>query len=62
MNNLVYLIMTAKDNSELNEIVNANLEFLNENPRLFTLVKDTRKRIARVRKEKNVSWKIYELN
>jgi hypothetical protein len=62
MNNLIFQIMTANNNSELNEIVNANMEHLDKNPRLYTLVKSTRKRIARVRKEKMKSWLICEMN
>ena len=59
---LLYSLMYADTNSDVNAIVNENIEYLNDNPGLFTYVKNARKRISRIRKEMKNSWKVFELN
>ena len=54
--------MMARTNQEINDIVNANIDYLNENPRLFSFAKNARRRIARVQREKKKSWALYEMN
>lgn len=58
MTNLINKFLEAKSNSEINEIVNENLETLNKYPRLFSFAKNARKRINRIRREKKKSWKL----
>ena len=56
------LFLEAKTNQDVNNIIDENIEFLNENPKLFIFAKNARKRINRIRQEKRKSWKVYELN
>jgi len=62
MTNLINKLLEAKSNQEVNNIVSENIDLLNANPRLFSFVRNARKRICRIRKEKKQNWKIYEMN
>ena len=55
---LIYSLMFAQTNSEVNEIVNTNIDYLNENPDLWKFVRNCRKRIHTIRREKRNSWKL----
>ena len=59
---IIIKFLDAKTNQEVNDIVNENLELLNANPRLYNFAKKAKKRINLIKREKSVSWKIYELN
>ena len=62
MKNLINKFLEAITNQEVNNIVNDNIEELNNDPKMFKFARNARKRIARLRREANNSWKIYELN
>ena len=62
MTKLILQFLNAKSNQEITRLVNDHLEILNENPKLFTFVKNARKRVNRIRKEKMKSWKTFEMN
>lgn len=50
--------MEAETNQELNTIRDENIDLLNENPDMFHFLHQGRKRINRIRREKNKSWKL----
>ena len=54
--------MEARTNQEVNSIVNDNIEELNNDPKMFKFARNARKRIARLKREKMIHWKAYELN
>jgi hypothetical protein len=60
--NIIFALMTANSNADVNRIVDENLDILNMYPALFKHVRNARRRINRIRREKTKSWKIYELN
>ena len=62
MTKIIIAFLEAQSTQEVNNIVSENLEFFNENPRLFTFAKNARKRIYRVQKEMRKSWEIYQMN
>jgi len=62
MKNLINKFLNARTNQEVNDIVNDNIEELNNNPKMFQFARNARRRITRLRREANKSWKIYELN
>jgi len=62
MKNLINKFLEARTNQEVNSIVNDNIEELNNDPKMFKFARNARKRIARLRRETNNSWKTYELN
>ena len=49
---IITAFMEANTNAEVNEIVNANLDFLNENSELFVFARSARKRINNLFKVK----------
>jgi hypothetical protein len=59
---LIMSLMDAGTNQEVNDIVNENLQVLNDNPRLFTFVKNARRRINMIRRAQKKYWPKYELN
>jgi hypothetical protein len=54
--------MNCKSNQELNELRDKYLDVFNENPRLFSFIKNRRRTIARVEREKKKSWAFFEMN
>jgi len=54
--------LEARTNQEVNSIVNDNIEELNNDPKMFKFARNARRRIARLRREANKSWHIFELN
>jgi hypothetical protein len=59
---LINQFLEAKSNREINDLVNQNLDVLNANPRLYSFVRNARKRINRIKREQKDSWKIYQMN
>ena len=51
-------MMEATTNQELNKIRDENLDFLHENPELYSSLRQARKRINRIRKESKRNWKL----
>jgi hypothetical protein len=46
-------------NADVNELVNKNILFLNDNPKLWIFPRDARRRINRLRRETIKSWNLY---
>jgi hypothetical protein len=61
MTNLINKFLEAKNNQEINDLVNENIQILNKNPRLFSFARNARKRINRIRKEQKRNWN-YQMN
>jgi hypothetical protein len=61
MTKLIYQLMNCQNNQEVNDLINGNIDFLNDNPKMFSFVKNARKRINRIRREKMKTWN-YMLN
>jgi hypothetical protein len=59
---LYVAFMDAETNSEVSEIIHQNLQFLNQNPKLYTFARDARHRINGIRKAKRQNTPICELN
>jgi hypothetical protein len=57
-----YVLMNATTSGEINSIVWDNLDFLNDNIKLFRNVNDARKRINRLRKFKFDNCEMIYLN
>jgi hypothetical protein len=56
--NIINAFLLCDKNSEVNEIVNLNIDYLNANPRLWLCARNARRRIARIRREKFKSYNI----
>lgn len=53
--------MFASSDKEVSNIINDNLEYFADNPDLFKYVKNAKRRISRIKREKYKSWK-FQLN
>lgn len=59
---LRFKFMLANTEQEVDKLVNENFDILNANPHLFSFARNAQRRIARIQREKQKSWKIYQLN
>jgi hypothetical protein len=55
-------LMNCKTDKDISDVVFDNLEFLNRNPRMFTLVNDARKRVKGLFKVQVDAWGLTKLN
>lgn len=54
--NIMYELMTAKSQKEVDRVVKENYDFIEAHPELMTNVFDARFRIDAVNKEKIITW------
>jgi len=54
--------MEARTFQEVDSIVNNNYIYMEENPMAYKFANNAKKRIARLRREANKSWRIFEMN
>jgi len=54
--------MFAENDAEVSKVISDNIELLFSNPELWKYVRNSKRRIRRIKREKQSSWKIYELN
>lgn len=57
ISSLSQAFMACDTNGEVNQVVNANIEFLNDNPGCWRMARDARKRITRLRRASMEAWK-----
>ena len=62
MKNLINKFLDARTNQEVDSIVNDNYIYMDENPMAYKFANNAKKRIARLRREANKSWRIFEMN
>ena len=56
IDNIIYSFAGCTTNKDVNDLVNKNLDFLNDNPAYFKYPRNARRRINRIRREKAKSW------
>lgn len=57
-----YDIANCRTDQELNDLRDSNLDYLNQHPYLFLVIKDARKRIGAIRRMKFECTPISEMN
>lgn len=57
MTTIIYRLMEANTNAEINDIVWNNIDTFNERPSLFVFVRGARRRINRLRREMRKSYR-----
>ena len=60
--NFIHSLMFAENDAEVSKVISDNIELLFSNPELWKYVRNSKRRIRRIKREKQSSWKIYELN
>jgi ABC-type Zn uptake system ZnuABC Zn-binding protein ZnuA len=54
--------MSATNEHEVNDLIADNLEMIFDDPHLWTHIRNAKRRLRRIRREKQKSWFVYELN
>ena len=48
--------MSCTSDAEINQVRDANLEFMNEHPESYNMIRLARRRVAKLRREAKKSW------
>lgn len=58
----IYSLMFAISDKEVNDIIADNFDLLSGDVKLWKFVRNAKKRICRIKREKQKSWLVYEMN
>lgn len=59
---LIYSLMFADNENEVHKAISENLETLFEYPELWIFIRNANRRIRRIKREKQKSWMLAEMN
>jgi len=60
--NFIHSLMFADTDNEISSIISENIELLFSNPELWKYVRNSKRRIRRIKREKLKNWAVYEMN
>ena len=58
----IHSLMFAENDAEVSKVISDNIELLFSNPELWKYVRNSKRRIKRIKREKQKSWLTYQLN
>jgi len=58
----IHSLMFAENDAEVSKVISENIELLFSNPELWKYVRNSKRRIRRIKREKLKNWAVYEMN
>ena len=58
----IHSLMFAENDADVSKVISDNIELLFSNPELWKYVRNSKRRIRRIKREKQKSWLTYQLN